>query len=248
MLPKLFLRLFPAIKWQYMIIMLAIIIGLSFLIRSSAMQNQNQTAMQFPPTLVINLDSRQDRMSEFTQEFRNWPTSVERVSAVKYSPGWKGCAASHLKCVKLAKERNYPWVLVVEDDCTLTLGASEQFQEVLPYLWKNRDSWDIFFGGVTHIKKSKRISYSPDIFEATCVTAHFCLIHSSVYDTILNHYPEDIDDYTDQIDVYYGYNLRIWTTTPFFAKQRPSKSDIEEGIKDYTELFNDSERKLLALS
>ena len=179
MLPKLFLRLFPAIKWQYMIIMLAIIIGLSFLIRSFAMQNQNQTAMQFPPTLVINLDSRQDRMSEFTQEFRNWPTSVERVSAVKYSPGWKGCAASHLKCVKLAKERKYTWVLVVEDDCTLTPGASKQFQAVLPYLWQNRDRWDIFYGGVTHIKKSKRISHSPQMFEVTCVTAHFCLIHSS---------------------------------------------------------------------
>lgn len=246
MLPKLFLRLFPAIKWQYMIIMLAIIIGLAFLIRVPAMQSP--ATMQFPPTLVINLDSRQDRMSEFTEEFRSWPTSVERVSGVKYSPGWKGCAASHLKCVKLAKERNYPWVLVVEDDCTITPGAAEQFQALLPYLWQNRSSWDIFYGGVTAIKKSKRISYSPHIFEVTCFTTHFCLIHSSSYNKILNNYPTKIEEYDKQIDVYYANTLRIWTTAPFFAKQRPSKSDIEEGIKDYTDMFNHSEKKLLALT
>jgi len=245
MLPKLFLRLFPAIKWQYMIIMLVIIMAISFLIRQSAMQSQ--PSMQFPPTLVINLDSRQDRMSEFTQEFRSWPVAVERVSAVKYSPGWKGCAASHLKCVKLAKERNYPWVLVVEDDCTLVPGASEQFQALLPYLWQNKGSWDIFYGGATVIKKAKRISHSPPIFKVSCFAAHFCLIHNSSYDKILNNYPGNIEDYTKQIDVYYAETQRIWTTAPFFARQRPSKSDIEEGVKDYTDMFNRSEQKLLKL-
>jgi len=245
MLPKVFLRLFPAIKWQYMIIMLSIIIGLSFLIRPSAMQSQ--PSMHFPPTLVINLDSRKDRMSEFTEEFRNWPTSVERVSAVKYSPGWKGCAASHLKCVKLAKDRNYPWVLIVEDDCILTPGASEQFQTLLPYLWKNRDRWDIFYGSVTSLKDYKHISHSPQIYQVHGYAAHFCLIHSSSYDKILNNYPGNIEDYTKEIDVYYAETQRIWTTTPFFAKQRPSKSDIEEGVKDYTDMFNRSEQKLLKL-
>jgi hypothetical protein len=94
----------------------------------------------------------------------------------------------------------------------------------------------------------KILKDSPAIFEVSCFATHFCLIHNASYTKILNNYPESIEDYKDQIDVYYGYNLRIWTTTPFFAKQRPSKSDIEEGIKDYTELFNDSEKKLLALT
>ena len=231
--------------------MLAVIIGIAFLIRSlpvhSAAAMHSAAVAQFPPSLMINLDSRKDRMSEFTQEFQSWPVTVERISAVKYNPGWKGCSASHLKCVKLAKERNYPWVLVMEDDCILTPGASEQFQALLPYLWENRDHWDIFYGGVTVIKKSKRISGSPAIFEVSCFAAHFCLIHNTSYTKILNNHPESIDDYKDPIDVYYANTLRIWTTVPFFAKQRPSKSDIEEGVKDYTELFNHSEQKLLKL-
>ena len=240
-----------------MFIMLAIIIGLAFLIRAVTMYSgaamhsgaamQSGEGAQFPPTLVINLDSRQDRMSEFTQEFRNWPISVERVAGVKYSPGWKGCSASHLKCVKLAKERNYPWVLITEDDCILMPNASEQFQAILPYLWQNREHWDIFYGGVTAVKKYKVISDSPAIFEVKCYAAHFCLIHSASYTKILNNHPQSIDEYKDPIDVYYGETLRIWTTAPFFAKQRPSKSDIEEGVKDYTEFFGRAEKKLLAL-
>jgi GR25 family glycosyltransferase involved in LPS biosynthesis len=203
--------------------------------------------MQFPPTLVINLNLRKVRLSEFTQEFHNWPVTVERVSAVKYSPGWKGCAASHLKCIKLAKERNYPWVLIVEDDCTLTPGASEQFQALLPYLWQNKASWDIFYGGTTCINKAKHIFHSPPIFELRCLTTHFCLIHNASYDKILNNYPGLFKDYTKPIDMYYADTQRIWTTVPFFAKQRASMSDIQGRVEDYTDIFNQSEKKLLDL-
>ena len=199
--------------------------------------------MIFPPTLVINLDSRVDRMNEITKEFAMWPVSVERISAVKHSPGWKGCSASHLKCIKLAKERNYPWVVIIEDDCTLSSNAVQQFQSLLPYLWNNRDHWDIFYGGVTFLNHKSRISYSPPIYEVSGYTTHFCLIHKSTYNSILNRY-----NYSQPIDKYYANNFIIWTTTPYFAKQRPGESDIELGKKtDYNDLFDRSEKELLML-
>ena len=97
----------------FFLLILAIICALLIINKSSI----------FPPILYINLDSRKDRMQELTREFANFPVAPERVSAVKYSPGWKGCSASHLKCITIAKERNYPWVLIVEDDCALTTNA-----------------------------------------------------------------------------------------------------------------------------
>ena len=236
--------MFSKIKWEYVIFVIVMILGIAVLCQTSVTSSQG-SQMEFPPTLVINLDSRQDRMREFTTEFRNWPVTVERVSAIKYSPGWKGCSASHLKCVKIAKERKYPWVLIVEDDCTLSADAAEKFQELLPFLWANRDRWDIFYGGVTSIKKYERISYSPAIFQVYCFAAHFCLIHSDSYNKILNNHPWAIEDYKDPIDVYYAESLRIWTTAPFIAKQRPSKSDRETGVKDYTEFIGRAEKKLL---
>jgi hypothetical protein len=189
-------------------------------------------------------------MEKITKEFKDWPVPIERISAVKYKPGWKGCSASHIKAVKLAKDRNYPWVVILEDDCILTPIAVKQFQSLLPYLWKNKTRWDIFYGGVSivHEKPQIRISYSPPIYQTIAYTTHFCLIHKSTYDRILSNYPTNIVDYKLQIDVYYSEILRIWTTTPFFAFQDSGKSDISsKGITDYTEKFKESERILLEL-
>lgn len=205
-------------------------------------------SMIFPPTLLINLDARVDRLDEVTKEFDAWPVTLERISAVKYRPGWKGCSASHLNCIKLAKQRNYPWVVILEDDCMLSPNAIQQFQSLLPYLWNNKDHWDIFYGGVTRLKRKSRIKYSPPIYQVTCYTTHFCLIHKSSYDSILNGHKKNMLEYDKPIDVYYAENFRIWTTTPFFAKQRPGISDIEVGKKiDYNKNFDKAEKELLTL-
>ncbi len=205
-------------------------------------------APAFPPTLLINLDSRPDRLNEITAEFRDWPVPVERVVAVKLSPGWKGCSASHLKCVRLAKERNYPWLIIIEDDCTLTPNAIKQLQTLLPHLWSTRDKWDIFYGGTTFLKDKERVSLEPALYKVKGYTTHFCLIHKSSYDKILNGYPSDAEEFKMQIDKYYADNFRIWTTVPFFAKQRPGKSDVgTEEKEDYTNFFDDAEKQLLML-
>jgi GR25 family glycosyltransferase involved in LPS biosynthesis len=73
--------------------------------------------INFPPVFVINLEDRKDRWAEIQESFRNWPVQLERIDAVRASPGWKGCFESHKKVVQLAKDKGYPWVLVLEDDC-----------------------------------------------------------------------------------------------------------------------------------
>jgi hypothetical protein len=183
-------------------------------------------------------------MAEVAEEFKRWPLKPERISAVKFSPGWKGCSFSHLKAINLAKTRNYPWVLIIEDDCIITKSAVEQFNLLLPYLWENRAHWDIFLGGSTFLKEGSRISSSPPIYKVKSFPAHFCLIHNSTFDKILSTHPEDPKD---PIDVFYADNLRLWTTTPFFAKQRPGKSDISNNTEDYNSLFDEAEKTLINL-
>ena len=198
--------------------------------------------LDFPPTLFINLDSRTDRLNEITQEFTGWPIRIERVSAVKHTHGWKGCAESHMHCVRLAKERNYPWVIIVEDNCILRPTAKEaaaQLRSLLPFLWANRTEWDIFYGGTTFLTEHKRIPHSP-FFQVKGFAAHFCLIHQVTYDKILSTYP-----HTKAIDVFYSENFRIWTTTPFFARQRPGVSDITGNpVDDYNGHFDKAEAEL----
>jgi len=100
------------------------------------------------PILVINLSERKDRWKEIQKTFEEkWPgVYLERIDAVKASPGWIGCLRSHKKAVQIAKKRKYPYVLVLEDDCLPADDSFERFQEILPLLEKRND-WDIFSGG-----------------------------------------------------------------------------------------------------
>jgi GR25 family glycosyltransferase involved in LPS biosynthesis len=209
------------------------------------------TPSHFPTTVVINLDDRTDRWKEVQEEFSSWPVPVERVSAVRMKPGWKGCSASHLKCVRLAKERGLPWILILEDDCVLRPDAARRFTDLLPVLWATRDHWDIFNGGVTAVKKHERISYNPPLYEVYGYAANFYLVHAGSYDQILDGHPTNPATFKDPIDVYYADTCRIWTTTPYLAAQRPGPSDINEshkkGVSDYTSVFEQAEQKLLKL-
>jgi GR25 family glycosyltransferase involved in LPS biosynthesis len=200
-----------------------------------------------PKTLVLNLSHRTDRWSDIEKEFKDWYTPIEKVSAIQYSPGWKGCSSSHRKAVEIAKERNYPWVLIVEDDCLLLEDACERFQSLLPYLWKHRDDWDIFLGGLSHFtKKSSIVSSNPPIFKVKGYAAQFCLIHSKTYNRILRDIPADPEKVTKPkiIDVYYANRLRLWTTVPYLSVQQPSHSNILVRETNYTNNFKRAEIEL----
>jgi len=194
--------------------------------------------MQMPPTLYINVKERTDRVEHMEKEFASWPVPIERVDAVKMSPGWKGCTQSHRKVIQIAKERGYPWVLYLEDDCKLTPDALQRFQQMLPLLWATKDKWDIFYGGVVDVKKQKLISEDPILFEVKAMCAHFVLVPSHVYDKIL----ADINPKESivQIDTYYDNVFKIITPYPFLAVQVTTAQDSMDYHYQRTQNFLDA--------
>ncbi len=201
--------------------------------------------MNFPPILVINLDDRPDRWDEIKKEFQEWP-SLERLSAVKESPGWKGCNKSHLKAITEAKRRKYPWVLVLEDDCIVRPDSLKRFTELLPYLWNIMNEYDVFLGGATSIKDVSIIQYSPALFKMKGYTTHFCLYPATSYDKLI----DVISNGNIVIDSLFrdGNSIRLICTVPHIATQRPGKSDIIENSEvNYTEVFSDSSKTLSEL-
>jgi GR25 family glycosyltransferase involved in LPS biosynthesis len=197
----------------------------------------------FPNTLLINLESRKDRLENVLAAFSHWPVKPERIDAIKATPGWKGCTLSHLKCIETAKSRGYPWVLYIEDDCYMTRSGLRQFMDVLPYLWANRDKWDIFSGATSKLDSYKKMSSNPPLFQVTGYASHFVLVNGAAYDKIVGAIDKNAPPV---IDHYYKWNVRIWTTAPYIALQAESKSDIQEGVKNYDMLFKKSEKTLLA--
>ena len=68
--------------------------------------------------LYINLNERTDRRKEILDELTklNLLSKAERFNAIRTPNGRIGCTLSHLKCLQLAKERDYNNVLIVEDE------------------------------------------------------------------------------------------------------------------------------------
>ncbi len=86
-----------------------------------------------PQIIYINLASRPDRRSEIETELSRMGLSGERFDAIHRKPGIVGCGLSHLAVLKLAKERGYKEILIMEDDFVFTLSP-ERMREIFDIL------------------------------------------------------------------------------------------------------------------
>ena len=67
-------------------------------------------------TIFINLEHRKDRLEHVLVELKKININApERFNAIKTANGAVGCSMSHIKCLELAKERNYPFVFICEE-------------------------------------------------------------------------------------------------------------------------------------
>lgn len=91
------------------------------------------------PKFVINLDHRQDRLEKTAQEFRKLGWEFERFGAIRSGAGVIGCMKSHVAVANIALERNYPYVLICEDDNIFMPWATEMISQLDSEL--NAVSW-----------------------------------------------------------------------------------------------------------
>jgi hypothetical protein len=209
-------------------------------------------AAPFPEIFVINLDDRTDRWTAIQQRCADTGLTPIRVPAVKMSPAWLGCSYSHVKCVETAKDRNLPWVLILEDDATFSPESIHRFRELLPYLWENRDRWERFTGGPTfpHGSVIKIMDSQRQLMYARGFAAHFNLIHAGAYDEILKWRPDDgvIDVYYLTMESKFRVVFNSIATVPHISVQSNSPSDVAASLgfaeQDYSAMFAYSEWKL----
>ena len=194
---------------------------------------------------MINLSNRNDRWKEIQESFQGWPP-LQRLEAIRHSPGWMGCNKSHIKALQTAKQNSWPWVLVLEDDAQPTPTSLAQLKKLLPSLWEQRSTWDVFLGGCTSVKDVSVRQYDPPLLNVKGHTTHFCLYNSNSYDKLI----EGINGSSMVIDGYFREtpSIRCVCTAPHLATQRVSKSDIQGTESDYNEIFKKSNEDLLAAS
>ena len=191
---------------------------------------------------VINLDSKQEEFARLQQQFLLYHIQCKRFPAVAHQRGSTGCTLSHLSLIRRAKEEQWPWILIIEDDC-LVRHEMKEWPLIKNFLQQHKNEWDIFLGGLSMPHGMKLMTHFKTKAPLNLVECkrgflmHFSIINSSSYDKLLSwHELPQPQEERPIIDIYaQEFDFRIWTTSPFIAWQKP-----HDGI-DYTTTFvNDS--------
>jgi GR25 family glycosyltransferase involved in LPS biosynthesis len=142
-------------------------------------------------TLFINLDSRTDRLDHVSKELAKLNINGERVSAIKMELGAIGCTMSHIKCLQLAKERNYEQVFICEDDITFT--QPQVFMESLNKFYDNKNiKWDVLIVGGNNLPPYQQIGdYCIRTFNCQTTTGY--IVQKHMYDTFIQNFKESTE-------------------------------------------------------
>ena len=95
--------------------------------------------------VYINLKYRTDRKIHAERQFLNLGIHATRVEALRTLDGAIGCTISHIKCIELAKQNNWPSVCICEDDVLFT--NPEVFKTQLDRFLKSDINWDVLLLG-----------------------------------------------------------------------------------------------------
>jgi len=217
----------------------------------------NAALKLFDGVLCINLNNRKDRWDEQTKQFSKYGVEglIERLSAIdlrnqyagttydvkrgRYSNiGNAGCILSHLKAIKLAKDRGWKNVMVFEDDATFiddnVKYAEDSVRNVL-----DRD-WEVFYFGATYLSPMLRVTDRLLMVDRGAYATHAICYNNKVFDKIINEIPSDpssifkaIDsnqsDEPIAIDVYLRRVLspqKTFASDPIMSVQKDDFSDI----------------------
>ena len=206
----------------------------------------------------INLDHRLDRKNHIETQLKNVGFShFDRFNAIKLANGRIGCSMSHLRCLVLAKERNYEHVLICEDDTTF-LNPPLLVNQINIFFQKktaSRLKWDVLLLGGNNVPPYQPIDESC-IQVSHCQTTTCYLVNGHYFDTLIENIKEGIQ-YLIQDTTKHGYYaidmfwLRLqkkdlwFLIIPLTIIQKEDYSDIEQRNINYSAMMLDLNKECL---
>lgn len=180
----------------------------------------------FTPILYINLEKRKDRKEYMEKQLKNY--NFERVNAIENENGYIGCAESHIKCLKLAIERNYEEVIILEDDFMFLNDNNFNDMKIPEF------DFDILLF-CNRIKKCEKIDETfNNVIECSWTSGH--LIKSKLYKPLIDNLYEGIqlikknNDFSYHLDIYWNKLWKEYKCISYnfnFSTQKEGYSDIE---------------------
>jgi glycosyl transferase family 25 len=206
----------------------------------------------FEHTLFINLENRKDRLEHALTEFKKIGINAERVNAINMQNGSIGCTLSHIKCIELAKSRNWDQVFICEDD--ITFLNPELLKQNIEMFYNNDDIlWDVLIIGGNNVPPYQQLyEYAARIFRNQTTTGY--IVNKHYYDVLLKNFKESAANLLRNPDNKREYALDIYWNrlqmqdfwymiTPPTVTQYENYSDIEKRNTNYEFLMLDMEKQ-----
>jgi len=194
-------------------------------------------------TFYVNLDNRADRKELVEQELAKIDCTFERFPAILHPNGAVGVGLSQIACLKLAKERNLPQIMIVEDDISWVGDVNSALENLKEQEFDVALLSSVFEG----ISNPVRVN---DIFvrSARVQTAAAYICKQHYYDTLIRNFEEAIQllqggkVHPDKCAIDQHWKVlqekdRWLYAHPTIAVQRPGYSDIQKAYADYTTAY-----------
>ena len=194
---------------------------------------------------VINLEKNTERLERVTKELKKINVTFERFNAIYNEQGIVGCCMSHIECLKIAKNKNLPYVMIWEDDSVFIEDDPKKFLKAINNFTSTCKTWDVLVLSGNNFKPYDIINdnyirvRNVQCANAYIVKRHYYqrmidvflislkyLIHTK--DRIYSH--DNIWKYLQKKDKWY-------MIFPNHIIQNPGYSDIENKDVDYKEEY-----------
>jgi GR25 family glycosyltransferase involved in LPS biosynthesis len=138
----------------------------------------------------INLEHREVRNKETITELKKLGIKKpNRFNAITHKIPLVGCARSHIACLEKAKELNWDYVIIFEDDIKIE-SKKKLIQKFNKYI--NEDFWDVLYLGCWNYLPPTKINNDlAKVIRAVCLHAY--IVKSHYYDTLINHLKESVE-------------------------------------------------------
>lgn len=213
-----------------------------------------------PAALYINLPHRTDRKEQIEKEIEKLQLPAIRIESVipteeeieeklnifrktgrdlygrslEAAKSRTSCVLSHLKAIQYAKDNNWKYALILEDDCEFLGSPLQNINAALAGLHR-LPKFDILYLGANVVVPTKSLTINLAKLKAAWCT-HAYILPEHMFDEFLN-YDWSAHLAIDSYMMSLQSSKNCYIVAPFTATQRSSYSDIEEKDVNYSELF-----------
>lgn len=205
---------------------------------------------KFDKVFLINLKKRADRLDFFKEQVKKFNLGefeiFEAIDTTKktmqelnihYPPGAYGLIQSNIEILKIALEKNYESICIIEDDCVFkdNITDVEKYFNFLP------SDWDLLYFGGNHNYNSgvpEPIEINEHIIKLYhSYTTHFVCIKKHMYEKLIS----DFSSFSQPLDLMYIKFQRennVYSFKPGITTQLPGFSDILGYNANYLNAIN----------